>query len=126
MAKRNVLHYNSAGTHVYVRNVETGGEWECPVDYLPVAELRGFEPCEPRDGALDGLFDDTTAEGAAQTGFDPADHNVDEVNAHLAAHAESSPGEVVRVLELERAGKNRSTIVDPRTSPGDDTSTSGE
>lgn len=106
-------HYNTAGTHVFVTS-PTGDEWECPVDYLPVALDRGFELTEPRDTSLDGLFDDTTAEGSAQTGFDPSSHTVDEVNAHLAEHAASSPGEVVRVLELEAAGKNRQSVKDPR------------
>lgn len=112
MAKRKPV-FNEAGTHVYVRNTETGDEWECPAGYLPVALVRGFELCEPRDRSLDGLFD--------QTGFDPADHTVDEVNTHLALHAQSSPGEVARVLALEEAGQNRKTIVDPRlTVPGDE------
>lgn len=114
--------YNDAGTHVFVRNTDTGSQWECPVGYLPVALERGFELCEPRDASLDGLFDDTTAEPAGQqTGFDPAAHTVDEVNAHLAQHAEDSPGEVARVLKLEQAGRNRSSIVDPR--PGGDSTT---
>jgi hypothetical protein len=104
--------YNAAGTHVFTTS-PSGDEWECPVDYLPVALGRGFELTEPRDKSLDGLFDDSTAEGAAQTGFNPADHDVDEINAHLVAHL-ASPGEIVRVLELEAAGKNRKTVKDPR------------
>lgn len=109
----NQLHYNTDGTHVHVIHQETGGRWECPVDYLPVAQLRGWEPVEPEDHDLDNLFDDTSAEGEGQTGFDPSEHTVDEVDAHLAAHAEATPGEVVRVLELERAGRNRKTITVP-------------
>lgn len=112
MAKQK-LHFNSAGTHVHVAHEETGGRWECPVDYLPTAQLRGWEPAEPQADNLDGLFDDASAEGEEQTGFNPADHGVDEVSEHLAAYAEASPGEVVRVLELERAGKNRKTIEVP-------------
>jgi hypothetical protein len=121
MAKNPQPVHNAAGTHTYVKNVETGQEWECPNDYLPVALQRGFELTEPRDTSLDGLFDDASAEGSAQTGFDPAEHTVDEVNDHLAQHAASSPGEVVRVLELERAGKNRTTVIDPLAPVGDDT-----
>lgn len=118
------LHFNPAGTHVYVVHAETGGQWECPVDYLPTARIRGFEPCAPRDDSLDGLYD-TTTEGEAQTGFDPSVHTVAEVNAHLEAHADQSPGEVERVLALEVAGKNRATVTDPRViedvdnTPGD-------
>lgn len=107
------LHYNGAGTHVHVVHSETGGRWECPLDYLPTAQLRGWEPVPPEDHTLDGLFDDSSAEGENQTGFDPAEHGVDDVTAHLAKFAEASPGEVLRVLELERAGKNRKTVVVP-------------
>lgn len=120
MAKKPELHYNADGTHIYVRHCETGSQWECPVDYLPVAQLRGFEPCAPRDASLDGLFDDSTAEGESQTGFDPAEHTVDEVNEHLAKYAEATPGEVERVLELERAGKNRSSIQPPAPVVGEE------
>lgn len=108
-----VLHYNGAGTHVHVVHAETGGRWECPLDYLPTAKLRGWEPAEPEGDDLDGLFDDSSAEGEEQTGFDPAEHDVAAVSAHLALHSEASPGEVERVLELERAGKNRKTVVVP-------------
>lgn len=109
-AKKQQQHYNAAGTHVLVHNPETGGRWECPPDYLPVALLKGFELAEPDDEPdLTGLQD----EEPEQTGFDPSDHTGAEVEEHLATHAESSPGEVVRVLELERAGKNRKTITVP-------------
>lgn len=107
------LHYTDSGTHVHVIHEETGGRWECPIDYLPTARLRGWEPAEPEDHDLDGLFDDSSAEGEQQTGFDPAEHDVAQVSAHLARHADASPGEVLRVLELERAGKNRKTIEVP-------------
>lgn len=117
MPKKQQPVYNAAGTHIYVQNIESGDEWECPPDYLPVALSHGFELAEPRDRSLDGLFD--------QTGFDPSGHDVAEVNEHLAKHADSSPGEVSRVLELERAGQNRKSVVDPRlpvdadNNPGD-------
>lgn len=39
--------------------------------------------------------------------FNPADSHVDEVKAYVEAH----PGELAAVLEAERAGKNRSTLV---------------
>jgi hypothetical protein len=123
MAKDQQPVYNADGTHVFTKNSATGDEWECPVDYLPVALSHGFELTTPRDRSLDGLFDDSTAEGGNQTGFDPAKATVGEINEHLAAH-ESSPGEIARVLELEAAGKNRSGVKDPRLvdvelNPGD-------
>lgn len=114
-AKKPVL--NVAGTHVWLHNPETGGTWECPVDAAEVfVEKRAWEYADAPDTSADGLFDESTAEGEAQTGFDPSAHTVEEVNAHLALHADSTPGEVERVLELERAGKNRTTVVDPRGS----------
>lgn len=112
---------NTAGTHVYT-TTPSGDEWECPLDYLPVALARGFSLTEPRDKSLDGLFDDSTAEGANQTGFDPARESVKAVNDHLAAHLDS-PGEIERVLALEEAGQNRPSVKDPREkddgTPGD-------
>ena len=48
--------------------------------------------------------------------FDPAQHNVDEVLAHIAgiddSDAEAHDAEVVRVLEAERAGKDRKSIIE--------------
>lgn len=112
---------NAAGTHTFVKNSETGGEWECPNDYLKVALSRGFELTEPRDTSLDGLFDESSAEGANQTGFDPGKETVKAVNEHLAEHL-GSPGEIERVLELEKAGQDRPGVKDPRepdSNPGD-------
>lgn len=40
--------------------------------------------------------------------FDPADHTVAEVEEHLA---ESTPAEAERVLDVERHGKDRKTLV---------------
>lgn len=114
--------YNADGTHVFTKAPETGQEWECPVAYLPTALARGFELTKPRDRSLDGLFDEATAEGPNQTGFNPADHNVEGeggVNAYLEANL-ASPGEIARVLDLERAGKNRVSVVDPRIPDLDD------
>lgn len=105
-------------THVWVQHEETGGTWQCPADYLPVAELRGWQIIDAPDTDLDGLFDEPV-DGVEQTGFDPSEHSVKEVNEHLAEHAEQAPGEVERVLELERAGKDRATVTDPRTIPSD-------
>lgn len=121
MSKQQKPIHNEAGTHVFVRNTSSGDEWECPNGYLKVALARGFELTVPRDKSLDGLFDESTAEPVGQqTGFDPSAHTVDEVNAHLVEHTDSSPGEVERVLALEVAGKDRKTVVDPRLPVDDD------
>lgn len=103
------MNYNAAGTHVLVHNPETGGRWECPPDHLPVALARGWELAGPAEEDLTGLYDVEPE----QTGFDPAAHSAADVNDYLALHAEKSPGEVVRVLELERAGKDRKSVVAP-------------
>ncbi len=50
-----------------------------------------------------------TAEGGEPDGlFDPSEVNAPEVHEYLKAH----PEEVARVIELERAGRNRKGIVD--------------
>jgi hypothetical protein len=103
------LTYNESGTHVLVKNSETGGVWWSPADYLPVARLRGWEPATVEEDPLEGLVD----REPEQTGFDPSAHSAAEVSDHLALHAESAPGEVERVLSLERAGKNRKSVVVP-------------
>lgn len=122
MAKEPTKHYNAAGTHVFLRHPETGGEWECPVGVAQTyVDVRGWEYAAPIDHSLDGLFDESSAEGDLQTGFDPAEHTVDEVNAYLEMHAHAAPGEVARVLALEEAGQNRKTVVDPRPKLDDPT-----
>jgi len=39
--------------------------------------------------------------------FNPSEHNIDDVNAHLEEH----PEELQAVLDAEKAGKNRPTLV---------------
>lgn len=108
MAKQQEPAYSRDGAFVHLTNPETDGQWWCPVGVADVyVEKRGWELSEPPDDSLDGLFDE-------EAGFDPAEHTVGEVNAHLAAHLESAPGEVDRVLALEATGKNRTTVHDPR------------
>ena len=48
----------------------------------------------------------TVSEDVAPT-YDPSEHTVDEVNAHLA---DADPDEVDRIIAAERAGKDRSSI----------------
>lgn len=65
-----------------------------------------------------------TAMGYSRTKpFNPAEHNVDEVQAHLQTHPEDAP----RVLAAEKASKRRTTIVgaeDPAAEAGDTGTTS--
>lgn len=114
MAKQKPV-LNEAGTHVWLHNAATGGNWLCPVDVVDVFLPRGWEYTDAPDTSLEGLFDDSTAEGANQTGFDPATSDVAGVNDHLVDALEAGAlGEIERVLTLEKAGKNRVTVVDPR------------
>jgi hypothetical protein len=53
-----------------------------------------------------------------EAGFDPSNHTVAEVNAHLAEHAEDAD-EVARVLALESEGKGRKSVTAPEPDPGD-------
>lgn len=116
MAKQPTAHVNSDGTHVHLTNPDIpDSSWWCPIEVADVyVDGRGWVHAPPPDTSLDGLFDDSTPEGDAQTGFDPAEHTVAEINTHLAEHADTAPGEVDRVLALERAGQDRKTVVDPR------------
>lgn len=111
-AEKRVL--NKLGTHVWMANPENGIPWECPVDVADVfAGARGWVFVDAPDTSLDGLYDpvegDVQEEQDEQTHFNPDDHTVDEVNDYLDEHADVL-GEVERVLEAERAGKNRTTI----------------
>jgi len=114
---------NARGTHVWLHHPETDGTWECPVDVEEVFLGRGWEHCPAPDLSLKGLFDDLPPQQRPEEGvtaFDPAEHSAADVNAYLAQHADSAPGEVERVLGLERAGKDRSTIRDPRTTENEE------
>jgi hypothetical protein len=108
-----------SATHVRVENPDTGGVWDCPADYLPVALARGWvESDKPLPGegeeypaAVEEVDEEAEAELAkAQAPFDPADHTVAEVQDYLDTHGDSPPGEGDRVLDAERAGKNRVTL----------------
>jgi hypothetical protein len=101
-------------THVRVENPETGGVWDCPVDYLPVAKARGWvESDKPLAGegeeypqpAADALGE---AEAEDEVEFDPGEHTVAEVQDYL----EANPDDADRVLDAERAGKKRVGVAD--------------
>lgn len=91
------------GTHTWIKNPETGGVWECPNGVLELyLEKRGWE-----------LTNEPVDEGpqlAEATQFDPTQHTVAEVNEYLDG-LQDSPEEHSRVIALEIAGKNRTSIV---------------
>lgn len=53
------------------------------------------------------LSADDTADAADDTGFDPADHTVEDVKAYV----EANPDEAELVLAAEAEGKDRSTLI---------------
>jgi hypothetical protein len=89
-------------THVWVYNPETDAKWESPVDYLPVALARGWELTDPPADE----YPAAPAPAEAEVEFDPGEHTVAEVEAYVQEH----PDDVDRVLDAERAGKNRVTL----------------
>lgn len=86
----------------------------------------GYIPGEPDDGFLNGAVLDThatnsavvgssNAESVGAEGFDPAEHTVEDVLAHLEAH----PDERDAVLAAERDGKARVTLLAALDPDGD-------
>lgn len=68
----------------------------------PGAGLRSVAP-------LAGLTRPEIADAPAEPGpFDPSEHNIDDVKAHVDAY----PDELDAVLAAERDGKDRSTLVE--------------
>jgi hypothetical protein len=99
-------------THVRMENPDTGGVWDCPVDYLPTAKARGWiESDKPLAGEGEEYPEpvaeaDVEADEEAELEFDPSEHTVAEVEDHMA----ENPDDAERVLDAERAGKNRVSI----------------
>ncbi|PSK95777.1 hypothetical protein CLV30_12829 [Haloactinopolyspora alba] len=77
------------------------------LDRLPNWDRIEADP-EPEERAADQPDSESTT-GEPDGLFDPAEHNVDDVNEYLANT--ENPDEVTRVLEAEAEGKNRSSIV---------------
>ena len=69
--------------------------------YAPNQQAVGTEPAAGGGGG-------TQAATASSSGFDPGEHTVDEVKAHVDAN----PDQAQAVLDAELAGKNRTTLVD--------------
>lgn len=69
----------------------------------------GDDSGDGNDGSEEDLIGDAdTAGNAVGTTYNPGDHTVDEVNAHLKT---VSAEEREAILALERDGRNRSSIV---------------
>jgi hypothetical protein len=101
--------------HVWLYNPDTEAMWQAPADYAHIARARGWVDSDgPVDEFADAAADTVPAEippaEDIQTGFDPSEHGFKEVLDYLNQYRDTAPGEVERVLSLERAGKNRKTI----------------
>jgi hypothetical protein len=97
-------------THVRMENPDTGGVWDCPVDYLPTAKARGWvESDKPLAGEGEEYPEpaaETEADAGEEAEFDPSEHTVAEVQEYLA----ENPDDEDRVLDAELAGKNRVSL----------------
>lgn len=62
------------------------------------------------------VADEDEGQAEDESAFDPAKHNVDEVRAYLDGLDDSDPeahdAEVRRIVEAEKAGKNRTTLLE--------------
>lgn len=107
MSETDKLPLNETGTHV-LTVAPSGVPWECPLGYLETAKSHGYVVVDQDEfqAQVEGQSNDTP--------FDPDAENVDVVNRHLQdAFAAGDVTEIERVLAIEAAGKNRSTITDP-------------
>lgn len=99
-------------THVRLENPETGGVWDSPIDYAPIARARGWVDSDKAlaEEEVDTTKDPATPVADVPAGFNPDEHTVAEVKEYLDALPAYKTDERDRVVELERAGKNRSTV----------------
>ncbi len=91
--------------HTSMRHSEHGGEWEAPTALVDYFTARGWEVMDDSPAPADSA-DAEAADTGEAAGFDPAAHTVAEVEEHVA----TNPDDADRVLEAERAGKNRVTL----------------
>lgn len=114
MPKEKTPVLNAAGTHIWLNHPVTGGVWEAPKDVAATfVQHAGWEYADAPGEDLSDVFAASTAEGEAQTGFDPNEHTVADINDYLKSN-QHAPGEIDRVLALEAAGQDRSSVKDPR------------
>lgn len=79
-------------SHTWMRNPDTGGEWECPDLLVDVYTARGWE-----------VMADAPAEAESHLkDFDPAEHTAAEVKQHLE---DAAPEEAAAVVEAEKSSK---------------------
>lgn len=95
---------------VRLENPETGGVWDAPLDYAPIARARGWVDSDKPVDDEDTTRDSAVSPADVPAGFNPDEHTVAEVNDYLDALPDDKADERDRVVELERAGKNRTGI----------------
>jgi hypothetical protein len=101
-------------TFVGIRHKTTGAEGTSPIRALPHWESLGYEALDKDEVAAarktDGVTVDDVQKVADSAPFNPADHSPAEVKTYLASVADDQT-EHDRVVEAEKAGKNRSTAL---------------
>ena len=79
-----------------------------PADVLEQSQSLGSSaPSEPPAPAEQSMSEPQPEETAAEAYFDPADHTV----AEVLDFARGYPDTVVDLIDAERAGKNRTTLI---------------
>jgi hypothetical protein len=73
--------------HVRVENPDTGGVWDCPVDYLPVAKARGWIES---DKPLAGEGEEYPAEPPTAKAAAPKDAPTREAKPSTSAKAKAT------------------------------------
>jgi hypothetical protein len=101
-----------SATHTFMVNPETKGEWRCPNALVDIYEKRGWKKAKDPEDVADAVSAPPApvADDVEPTAFDPAGQKVKDVLAYIDPLRDSHPGEVARVLLLERQGENRPSI----------------
>jgi hypothetical protein len=100
-------------THTYLVNPDTKGAWRCPDALVDLyVKKRGWKVAPDPEAAEDiPPAPAPVLETEEPTAFDPTGKKVKDVLAYIDPLRESHPGEVARVLLLERQGEQRPTIL---------------
>jgi hypothetical protein len=99
-------------THTFMVNAETKGEWRAPNALVELYEKRGWKKAKDPEDVDDVVSAPAApvAEDVDPTAFDPTGQKVKDVLAYIDPLRDSHPGEVARVLLLERQNENRPSI----------------
>lgn len=100
-----------SATHTFMVNAETKGEWYCPDPLVETYEKRGWKKAKDPEEVPDAVSAPPAPVADEEpTAFDPTGQKAKDVLAYIDPIRDSHPGEVARVLLLERQGENRPSI----------------